>query len=89
MSHFAYDFNEACYKVRTLNVFMSFVEDDELVERFPCISHISEELEQNNEEAECLIFFDELVPQIDDHKSPRTDHLAEVCVIVDIFGCEV
>jgi hypothetical protein len=26
VSHFAYDFNEACYKVRTLNVFMSFVE---------------------------------------------------------------
>src|SRR5712691_3957176 len=65
--HLAYDLDETCYKVRTLNVFVSFVENDELVERLPCISHISEKLEQHNEEAKRLIFFDELVSEVNDH----------------------
>jgi hypothetical protein len=89
VSHLTYNLDEACDKIRILNVFMSFVKNNELVECLSCISHISEKLEQNDEEAECLIFFDELVPQIDDHKSPRTNHLPEVRVIVDIFGCKV
>jgi hypothetical protein len=89
VDHLAHDFNEACYKIRVLNVFMRFIKNNELVERFPCISYIREELEQNDEEAERLIFFDELVPEIDNHKSSRTNHLPKMCVIVDIFGCEI
>ena len=89
MSHLTYDLDKAGDKVRTFNVFMSFVKNDKLVERLPCISHISEKLEQHNEEAKRLIFFDEFIPEIDDDKSARTNDLPEVGVIVDIFGCEV
>jgi hypothetical protein len=43
----------------------------------------------NHEEAECFIFFDELVPEINNDQSSRTDYLSEVGMIVDIFGCEI
>jgi len=62
MSYLTHNLDEACYKIRFLNVFMSFAKNNELVERLSCISHISEKLEQNDEEAKCLTFFDELVP---------------------------
>ncbi len=89
VSHLTHDFNDTGYKVRTPDVLMSLVKNDELVERLPVVSHVSEELEQHNEKAERLILLDELIPEVDDHKSPRTDHIAEMHSIIDIFGGEI
>src|SRR5262249_19911963 len=89
MSHLTHDLDKTSYKIRAVDVFMSFVENDKLIEWLPFIPHISKELEQNNEETQRLIFFNEFVPEIDDYKSPRTDHISETCVIVDVGGCEV
>jgi len=89
MSHLAHDLDKTAYKIGAVDVFVSFVENDKLIERLPFVPHISKELQQNNEETERLIFFNEFVPEIDDHKSPRTDHVSEMCVIVDVGGCEI
>ena len=54
-----------------LDVLVGPVEYDELVERalhprLVAIRRVSEELEEHNEEAECLVLLDELVAEVDD-----------------------
>ena len=89
MSHLAHHLDKTAYKIGAVDVFMSFVENDELIERLPFVPNVSKELEQNNKETERLIFFNEFVSEIDNHESSRTDHIPEPCVIVDVGGCEV
>ena len=88
MSHLAYHLDKTSYKIGAVDVFVSFVENDKLIERLPFVPHISKELQQNNEETERLIFFNEFVPEINNHKSPRTHYISETCVIVNVSGCE-
>ena len=89
MSHLTHDLDKTSYKIRAVDVFMSFVKNDKLIERLPFVAHISKELQQNNEETERLIFFNEFVPEIDNHQSSRTDHIPETRIIVNVGGCEL
>ena len=49
MSHLTHDLDKTSYKIGAVDVFMSFVENDKLIERLPFVANISKELKQNNE----------------------------------------
>ena len=71
VAHLANDFDQSSDEVRALDVFVGLIEYDELVERaldprLVAILCVSEELEEHNEEAECLVLLDELVAEVDD-----------------------
>ena len=86
--HFADHFDQPSNQVSTIDIFVRLVEDNQLVKRLfhatgVAVCGVSEELQQDDKQTECFIFFDKLIAEIDNDKPPWADERFEAPVVVN------
>jgi hypothetical protein len=79
VTHFPNHFDQTRYEIRAVNIFVSFVEDHELVELPPLIGCLSKHLQENHEKAKRLVFLDELVAEVTMTSLPGRSTLVRSC----------